>query len=186
MDQHSELRGKAEFPPRTLHPPPASSSSGSTPSPSKRKYHDIDTNSPVRPRVFDPDADADAAGPAQDSASTPTRSPRRSTPPAAAMAANEHLSTHKSDSGLHIVLHPLPLLEISDFITRGYQRDFKGAIVGALLGQQNGREITIEYSFTLKSNKTEDGTYQLDELFFSSRLEQSAYPPIRPLCEPPN
>ncbi|KAK1834217.1 hypothetical protein QBC39DRAFT_253068 [Podospora conica] len=88
------------------------------------------------------------------------------------MAANDHLSTHKSDSGLHIVLHPLPLLEISDFITRGYQRDFKGAIVGALLGQQNGREITIEYSFTLKSNKSADGTYQLDELFFNSRLEQ--------------
>ncbi|KAK0750931.1 complex subunit 6-like protein [Schizothecium vesticola] len=88
------------------------------------------------------------------------------------MAVNNHLSTHKSDSGLHIVLHPLPLLEISDFITRGYQRDFKGAIVGALLGQQHGREITIEYSFTLKSNKSEDGTYQLDELFFSSRLEQ--------------
>lgn len=178
MDQHSELRGKAESPPRTLQPPPASSSSDSAPSPSKRKYHHIDTNSPIRPRAIDTDADADAdaAGPAQDSASTPTRSsPRRTTPPAA-MAANDHLSTHKSDSGLHIVLHPLPLLEISDFITRGYQRDFKGAIVGALLGQQNGREITIEYSFTLKSNKTEDGTYQLDELFFSSRLEQSAYP----------
>ncbi|KAK0619938.1 hypothetical protein B0T14DRAFT_431335 [Immersiella caudata] len=86
---------------------------------------------------------------------------------------NELLSAQKSsDSGLQVALHPLPLLEISDYITRGYQRGFKGAVVGALLGQQNGREITIEQSFTLKAEKSDKGLYELDEAWFVARLEQ--------------
>ncbi|KAL2158614.1 hypothetical protein VTH06DRAFT_4096 [Thermothelomyces fergusii] len=88
-------------------------------------------------------------------------------------AANELLSTQKaSDSGLKVVLHPLPILEISDFIVRGYQRGLKGAVVGALLGQQNGREITIEHSFSCKSVKNADGLYELDQEWFKKRLEQ--------------
>ncbi|KAK4041896.1 hypothetical protein C8A01DRAFT_44987 [Parachaetomium inaequale] len=91
----------------------------------------------------------------------------------AGQAANELLSTQKaSDSGLKVVLHPLPILEISDFIVRGYQRGLKGAIVGALLGQQNGREMTIEHSFTCKSAKNADGLYELDQEWFRQRLEQ--------------
>lgn len=92
----------------------------------------------------------------------------------AGQAANELLSTQKaSDSGLQITLHPLPILEISDFIVRGYQRGLKGAVVGALLGQQNGREITIEHSFSCKTNKNADGLYELDQDWFRKRLEQS-------------
>ncbi|KAL2140234.1 hypothetical protein VTI28DRAFT_4082 [Corynascus sepedonium] len=91
----------------------------------------------------------------------------------AGAAANELLSTQKaSDSGLKVVLHPLPILEISDFIVRGYQRGLKGAVVGALLGQQNGREITIEHSFSCKSVKNADGLYELDQEWFKQRLEQ--------------
>jgi len=88
---------------------------------------------------------------------------------------NELLSKQKStNSSLQITLHPLPIIEISDFITRGYQRKLKGAIVGILLGQQNGREITIEQSFTAKVEKTQqDQLYELDLLWFSDRLEQS-------------
>ncbi|KAK0712245.1 hypothetical protein B0T21DRAFT_454777 [Apiosordaria backusii] len=89
--------------------------------------------------------------------------------------ANELLSAQKSsDSGLQIILHPLPILEISDFITRGYQRNFKGAVVGGLLGQQNGRDITIEHSFSVKSVKEEDdgGVYELDQEWFRQRLDQ--------------
>ncbi len=87
---------------------------------------------------------------------------------------NPLLSTQKSsDSGLQVALHPLPILEISDYITRGYLRGYKGAIVGALLGQQNGREITIEHSFTCKSEKVgTSGYYQLDEGWFTERLDQ--------------
>jgi COP9 signalosome complex subunit 6 len=97
----------------------------------------------------------------------------------AGLAANELLSTQQaSDSGLQVVLHPLPILEISDFITRGYQRDFTGAVVGALLGQQNGREVTIEHSFSCKSAKNADGFYELDRDWFKQRLEQSVIPPV--------
>ncbi|KAK4099376.1 hypothetical protein N658DRAFT_430239 [Parathielavia hyrcaniae] len=91
----------------------------------------------------------------------------------AGQAANELLSTQEaSDSGLQLVLHPLPILEISDFIVRGYQRGLKGAVAGALLGQQNGREVTIEHSFTCKSAKNADGFYELDQEWFRQRLEQ--------------
>ncbi|KAK5653905.1 hypothetical protein OQA88_7830 [Cercophora sp. LCS_1] len=91
----------------------------------------------------------------------------------AGQIVNELLSTHKSpDTSLQVTLHPLPLLEISDYITRGYQRGLKGAIVGGLLGQQNGRQITIEHSFNLKSKKNEQGIYELDEEWFTKRLEQ--------------
>ncbi|KAL2256837.1 hypothetical protein VTK26DRAFT_1042 [Humicola hyalothermophila] len=88
-------------------------------------------------------------------------------------AAGSLLSSEKpSDSGLQVVLHPLPLLEISDYITRAYQRGLTGAVVGALLGQQHGRQITIEHSFSCKSAKNADGNYELDEEWFKQRLDQ--------------
>ncbi|KXX80242.1 COP9 signalosome complex subunit 6 [Madurella mycetomatis] len=89
----------------------------------------------------------------------------------AGRADNELLSTQKS-SDLQVALHPLPILEISDFIARGYQRGFKGAVVGALLGQQHGREVTIEHSFSCKSIKNADGHYELDQEWFRHRLDQ--------------
>lgn len=93
-------------------------------------------------------------------------------------AVNGLLSTQKSSDGLQIALHPLPLLEISDHITRSYQRGHKGAIVGALLGQQNGRQITIEHSFTVGATKGEDGRYRTDPESFIARLDQSKRPPL--------
>ena len=92
----------------------------------------------------------------------------------AAHAATVLLSTQKpSDSGLRVVLHPLPVLEISDFIARGYQRGFKGAVVGALLGQQSGREITVEHAFSCKAAKNADACYELDLEWFRQYLDQS-------------
>ncbi|KAK3324595.1 hypothetical protein B0T19DRAFT_477472 [Cercophora scortea] len=89
------------------------------------------------------------------------------------MTVNSLISAQKSaDTGLQVALHPLPILEISDYITRSYQRGYKGAIVGALLGQQNGREITIEHSFTCRTEKNAAGFYKLDETWFQSRIEQ--------------
>ncbi|KAB5577837.1 hypothetical protein GE09DRAFT_1087536 [Coniochaeta sp. 2T2.1] len=85
---------------------------------------------------------------------------------------NELLSSQKSSDGLQIALHPLPLLEISDHITRSFQRRHKGAIIGALLGQQNGRQITIEYSFTIGATKSKDGKYHTDPESFIARLDQ--------------
>lgn len=86
---------------------------------------------------------------------------------------NPLISTQKSsDSGLQAVLHPLVLLTISDYITRHSLREQKGPIVGALLGQQNGREITIEHAFEC-ATVVKDGTVALEPDWFATRLDQS-------------
>lgn len=89
----------------------------------------------------------------------------------AAEQGNPLLSAQKSDSGLHVALHPLVLLTISDYITRHTLRQQKGAIVGALLGQQNGREITVEHAFECRVMGGDSPS--LDEEWFTVRLQQS-------------
>lgn len=89
----------------------------------------------------------------------------------AAAQDNPLLSAQKSDSGLHVALHPLVLLTISDYITRHTLRQQKGAIVGALLGQQNGREITVEHAFECRMMGGDLSS--LDEEWFAVRLQQS-------------
>ncbi|RSL72632.1 hypothetical protein BHE90_013181 [Fusarium euwallaceae] len=91
----------------------------------------------------------------------------------AAATSNPLLSNQKS-SELQAILHPLVLLTISDYITRHTLRQQTGPIVGALLGQQNGREITIEHAFeahTMEAPNTQGG-YLLNAEKFSARLEQ--------------
>ncbi|KAK1729009.1 hypothetical protein CaCOL14_008537 [Colletotrichum acutatum] len=86
---------------------------------------------------------------------------------------NPLISNQKS-SELQAVLHPLVLLTISDYITRHTLRSQQGPIVGALLGQQNGREITVEHAFdchTIPAPEVEGG-YLLDSGRFGARLEQ--------------
>ena len=90
----------------------------------------------------------------------------------ATITANPLLSTQKS-SELQAVLHPLVLLTISDYITRHTLREQKGPIIGVLLGQQNGREITIEHAIeahTIEAPQVAGG-YLLDAIRFSARLE---------------
>ncbi|KAK3953452.1 hypothetical protein QBC32DRAFT_369451 [Pseudoneurospora amorphoporcata] len=89
----------------------------------------------------------------------------------AATMVNPLMSTQKSDNSLQVALHPLPILEISDYITRSYLRGYKGAIVGALIGQQNGRQITIEHSFSVKTEHNGQN-YKVDSEWFTARLEQ--------------
>ncbi|KAL6881382.1 hypothetical protein J3F83DRAFT_722067 [Trichoderma novae-zelandiae] len=90
-----------------------------------------------------------------------------------ATSSNPLLSTQKS-SQLQAVLHPLVLLTISDYITRHTLREQKGPIIGALLGQQNGREITIEHAFECHVQEAPqvEGGYLIDAAKFSARLEQ--------------
>jgi COP9 signalosome complex subunit 6 len=88
---------------------------------------------------------------------------------------NPLLSTQKSDSGLHVALHPLVLLTISDYITRHTLRQQKGTIVGALMGQQNGREITVEHAFECKVIQEGGDVPALDEVWFAERLQQSKH-----------
>lgn len=80
---------------------------------------------------------------------------------------NDRLSSQNSDSSLEVALHPLVLLTISDYITRHTLRNQTGPIVGALLGQQNGRDITVEHAFECKV--VEDA---VDPEWFVARLQQ--------------
>ncbi|CAJ2513576.1 Uu.00g016950.m01.CDS01 [Anthostomella pinea] len=85
---------------------------------------------------------------------------------------NPLLSSQKSsDSGLQAVLHPLVLLTISDYITRHTLRKQPGPIVGALIGQQNGREVTIEHAFEC-ATMAKDGDVHLDADWFAQRITQ--------------
>ncbi|PYH98999.1 putative COP9 signalosome subunit 6 [Aspergillus ellipticus CBS 707.79] len=82
------------------------------------------------------------------------------------------LSQKTSDSGLHIQLHPLILLTISDHITRHAARSQQGPIIGALLGQQNGREITLEHGFECIVTETSNGEIQIPHDWFVERVKQ--------------
>lgn len=90
-------------------------------------------------------------------------------------AANPLLSTSRaSDTSPTIQLHPLVLLTISDCITRHTLREIKGPVAGSILGQQNGREITMEVAFEAKLVER-DGEFMLDEEWFGARLEQCEF-----------
>ncbi|KAK2765830.1 hypothetical protein FQN53_006790 [Emmonsiellopsis sp. PD_33] len=83
---------------------------------------------------------------------------------------NPLVSSKSSESGLQIQLHPLVLLNISDHITRHIARQQKGPVVGALLGLQNGRIISLEHVFECKLVRDEQ--YSIDETWFQERLQQ--------------
>lgn len=85
---------------------------------------------------------------------------------------NPYLSTKPADSNLTISLHPLVLLTISDHITRHRVRGEAGSVVGALLGQQKGSDITIEHAFQCKAITGTDGDIILDQAWFKDRLQQ--------------
>ncbi|KAI4172373.1 MAG: hypothetical protein LQ343_003632 [Gyalolechia ehrenbergii] len=83
------------------------------------------------------------------------------------------LSNNKSsDSSLQIHLHPLVLLTVSDHITRHTLRRRQELIVGALLGQHNGRDITLEHAFECQVVRGEQGAVLLHQAWFEDRLQQ--------------
>lgn len=88
--------------------------------------------------------------------------------------ANSLLSSQKG-SDLQVILHPLVLLTIADYITRHTLRQEQSPIiVGALLGKHDGREITVEFAFECKVVRADvDGGYLLHSGMFNDRLEQS-------------
>jgi COP9 signalosome complex subunit 6 len=87
-------------------------------------------------------------------------------------SANSLVSTKPSDSGLHVALHPLVLLTISDHITRHTARQQQGPIVGALLGQQQGREISLEHAFECQTIKGSHDEILLHHTWFDERVKQ--------------
>lgn len=85
---------------------------------------------------------------------------------------NPLLSTSRaSDTSPIVQLHPLVLLTISDCISRHTLRQQPGPVVGAILGAQNGQEVTMEVAFQAKLNSSADGEVTLDDEWFSKRLE---------------
>ncbi|THX30693.1 hypothetical protein D6D10_08585 [Aureobasidium pullulans] len=86
-------------------------------------------------------------------------------------ASNSLLSSSTSDSSLSVQLHPLVLLTISDYITRHSVRQQEGPIIGAIIGQQNGRQITTEQAFQCKTKQDGDRIV-VDDEWFAERLEQ--------------
>lgn len=100
----------------------------------------------------------------------------------AASTRNTLIST-QSGSELQIILHPLVLLTISDYITRHTLRGQKGPIVGGLLGLQSGRDITIEHAFdcdmlSADGDAQDQPTYKLNDDHFAQRLEMSEIDPL--------
>ncbi|KAJ5657691.1 COP9 signalosome complex subunit 6 [Penicillium longicatenatum] len=82
------------------------------------------------------------------------------------------VSQRLSDSGRYIQLHPLVLLTISDHLTRHTARQQQGPVLGALLGQQNGQEITLEHAFECYTTTGPDGEILLPDVWFEQRLQQ--------------
>ena len=87
---------------------------------------------------------------------------------------NELLSSVKSsDLSLKAQLHPLVLMDISNHITSHTQRKQQGPIVGCIIGQQNGREITLEFIFEAHATPAENGDLIIPGEWLATRLEQS-------------
>lgn len=82
------------------------------------------------------------------------------------------LSSSKSDSITQIQLHPLVILTVSDYVTRHALRRQKGPIAGAIIGAQNGRDITMEHAFECKLVARSDGEAIIDTEWFEDRLQQ--------------
>lgn len=88
-----------------------------------------------------------------------------------ASPSNPLITTKAPDAPLSVQLHPLVLLTISDYITRHASRQQEGLIVGAIIGQQNGRNFTLEHAFEVKTIES-DGGAKVDAEWFGERMEQ--------------
>lgn len=77
-----------------------------------------------------------------------------------------------SETSPHILLHPLVLVSQDDHATRSNVRT-KAPIIGAILGQYHGKEITMEFAFEFGSEtlKTKDGEIVLDGAWFTDMLK---------------
>lgn len=101
--------------------------------------------------------------------------------------ANPLVSTVRpTESPLAVKLHPLVLLTVTDYISRHSLTAKTDPIVGGVIGQQNGREVTMEHAFetTVKAETLADGKERvfMSEPWFGTRLSQykevHAEPPL--------
>lgn len=89
-----------------------------------------------------------------------------------AASTNTLISNKPTDTPVTVQLHPLVLLTVSDYITRHTLRSQAGPVVGAIIGQQNGRNFTLEHAFECKLADSTGGDVQLDADWFTERIEQ--------------
>ena len=85
---------------------------------------------------------------------------------------NSLTSAKASDSGLQAHLHPLVLLTISDLIARRSLRRQEIPVVGALFGQQKGRDISLEQATECQIITRDDGNPKLHDDWFKDRVQQ--------------
>ncbi|KAF2164562.1 hypothetical protein M409DRAFT_67710 [Zasmidium cellare ATCC 36951] len=89
-----------------------------------------------------------------------------------ATSSNPLVVTGKApDTSLNVQLHPLVLLTISDYITRHTLRSQPGPIIGAVIGEQSGRNFTLEHAYQCKLAEKPTGDAILDGQWFEERLE---------------
>jgi COP9 signalosome complex subunit 6 len=74
------------------------------------------------------------------------------------------------DTANTVQLHPIVLLTISDYITRHTIRRQSGFPVGSVIGQQNGRNITLESAYECRLADGADKASLLDGEWFLERL----------------
>lgn len=86
-------------------------------------------------------------------------------------SANPLLTGRAPEAALSVQLHPLVLLTITDYITRHVSRQQSTPILGVIIGQQNGRTITLEHAYECKTS-LQTNTITLDAEWFVDRLEQ--------------
>ncbi|KAL1876565.1 hypothetical protein Daus18300_002809 [Diaporthe australafricana] len=84
---------------------------------------------------------------------------------------SQQLSKQHSPKMESAILHPLPVISIGDYVTRHLLRNQPGPIVGALFGQQNGREVTVEHAYEVQTVVNGDQV-TLEPGWFETRLEQ--------------
>ena len=87
-------------------------------------------------------------------------------------------TTRASDASPTVQLHPLVLLTITDCVTRHTLRQQTGPVVGAILGAQDGQNITMEVAFQAKLLPNQDGETVLDDEWFSKRIEDCKFSSI--------
>lgn len=87
-------------------------------------------------------------------------------------SSNPLITTKPSEAALSVQLHPLVLLTITDYITRHISRQQKEPVVGAIIGQQNGRNFTLEHAYECKTLRQPDGSVAVDAAWFVDRIEQ--------------